>query len=134
MPAEEMGDRAMPQPPAIDTRIVLWLAGGFILFVAVVMTGLLFYLRQTAPQALQPPIAHPFPAPALQTTPSADLAQFEARQRAELSGYAWVDRDHSIARIPIEDAVHMIVGRGEHAYDPLEQPASKPPANPGAGP
>ena len=42
-----------------------------------------------------------------------------------LSGYGWVDRSKGIARIPIEDAMRIISARGDHAYDPLEPPASR---------
>ena len=128
MPNEEMGHRALPQPPDVDSRVVFTVTMGFLIFVALSMTGLFFYLRADAPGALNTPSERQFPQPALQKAPQSDLRQFEAEQRAALSGYAWVDRNKGIARIPIEDAMRIIAERGEHAYDPIEAP--DPPATP----
>ncbi len=61
-----------------------------------------------------------FRSRALQRDPQADLKRFEIEQRAELTGYAWVDRQQGIARIPIEEAMRIISARGDHAYDPLD--------------
>ncbi len=120
MPNEEMGSRALPQPPDINNRAVLATVGGFLVFVALAIAGLLVVLKTQAPDAMVPRTEHGFPSPVLQKAPQNDLAQFEAAQRAALSGYGWVDRDRGIARIPIEEAMRMIVARGAHAYDPLQ--------------
>jgi hypothetical protein len=120
MPNEEMGSRALPQRPDVDHRLVLMTVGGFLLFVALAMAGLLVFLKAEAPGALAPRTLHQFPQPALQKAPQNDLDHFIAAQRAALSGYDWVDRDHGIARIPIAQAMGMIAARGEHAYDPLQ--------------
>ena len=44
----------------------------------------------------------PFASPALQTNRCRDLAKLQAEQRGRLEGYAWVDRDNGVVRIPIE--------------------------------
>jgi hypothetical protein len=66
-------------------------------------------------QWLQPPTPVPMaslpPAPRLQPDPAADLAVERARQQARLQGYAWVDRDAGIARIPIGRAMALLVER-----------------------
>lgn len=36
-------------------------------------------------------------------------ASFLALKRAELDGYAWVDRDRGVVRIPIEQAMDLVV-------------------------
>jgi hypothetical protein len=128
MPNEEMGHRALPQPPDVDSRVVFAVTIGFLVFVAISMTGLFFYLRADAPDALNTPSERQFPEPALQKAPQNDLKNFEAEQRAALSGYAWIDRSHGIARVPIEDAMQIIAARAEHAYDPID--AQDPPASP----
>ena len=51
MPNEEMGHRAMPQPPDVDSRWIFAVTLGFLVFVAISMTGLFFYLRADAPEA-----------------------------------------------------------------------------------
>jgi hypothetical protein len=41
--------------------------------------------------------------------PGADLARAVERQKAHISGYSWVDREHGIVRIPIERAIDVAV-------------------------
>lgn len=48
------------------------------------------------------------PAPRLQTDPLAELRALRARERARLEGWAWVDREHGRARIPIERAMELL--------------------------
>ena len=126
MPNEEMGSRAIPQPPEVATRVVLTAVAGFLAFVALTMTGLFLYLKAGAPGALRQATEYPFPEPSLQKRPQDDLKRFELEQRMSLSGYAWVDRSKGIARIPIDDAMRIVSNRGDHAYDPLESPPTAP--------
>lgn len=128
MPNEEMGARTMPQPPGVATDIVLLAVAGFLVFVALTMTGLFFYLRTAAPDALRQPSEHRFPEPALQKKPQDDLKRFELERRMELSDYGWVDRAKGIARIPIEEAMRIVTARGDHAYDPPEPSPTTPSA------
>jgi len=75
-----------------------------------------------------------FPEPVLQKNPQEDLRRFEHDQRAALSGYSWVDRSKGLVRIPIEEAMRIIVARGNQAYDPLDQPTrASSPAAPAVG-
>jgi len=122
MPNEEMGQRLLPQPPDVNSRAIIGVTGGFLLFVAVSVAGLFLYLKSDAPNALKRTAERQFPQPALQKAPQIDLQKFEAEQRSVMSGYRWVDSDQGIARIPIEDAMRMIAARGEHAYEPLDGP------------
>jgi hypothetical protein len=133
MPNDEMGSRAIPQPPNVATGIVLMVVAGFLAFVAVTMTGLFFYLRTGAPGAFRQATERRFPEPALQKTPQADLKRFELEQRMSLSGYGWIDRSKGIARIPIEEAMRIITARGDHAYEPPEPPTTAPNATNQAG-
>jgi hypothetical protein len=52
------------------------------------------------------------PMPRLQEHPQQDMQELRERQRALLNGYGWVNRDAGIARIPIDEAMRMVVGRG----------------------
>ena len=52
------------------------------------------------------------PEPRLQANPQQDLRDQYARQQALLSGYSWVNKEGGVARIPIEDAMRIIVQRG----------------------
>jgi hypothetical protein len=120
MPNDEMGSRALPQPPGIHNRAVLITVGGFLAFVAAAIFGLLLFLKTEAPGAFAPKSERPFPAPRLQKAPQNDVGSFEASQRSTLSGYSWADRSHGLAQIPIEEAMRIIAARGMRAYDPLE--------------
>ncbi|HEX4504425.1 MAG TPA: hypothetical protein VH722_01745 [Alphaproteobacteria bacterium] len=126
MPNEEMGARTVPQPPDVATGVVIMAVAGFLAFVGLTMTGLFFYLRAGAPGALRQASDHRFPAPALQKTPQDDLKRFELEQRMALSGYGWIDRATGIARIPIEEAMRIVIARGDHAYDPPEPSPTAP--------
>ena len=134
MPAEEMGHRALPQPADVANRVVLAVVGGFLLFVAAAIAGMLLFLNAQVPSAFSPRVERRFPAPALQTSPQTDLARFQAEQQARLSGYAWVDRDHNQARIPIDEAMQLVAGRGAHAYDAVEAPPDPLPTASGGKP
>jgi len=52
------------------------------------------------------------PEPRLQTAPAADLAAYLARERKLLDAYGWVDREHGVARIPIEEAMRRLAQQG----------------------
>ena len=117
MPNEEMGSRALPQSPAVHTTAILLVVGGFLVFVAISIAAVLAFLKTEAPGAFAPKNERPFPPPALQTAPQNDLVNFEAPQRARLNGYDWADPGHTMARIPIDEAMRLIIARGPKAYD-----------------
>lgn len=52
------------------------------------------------------------PFPRFQQNPQQDMQELRAKQKALLEGYGWVNKDAGIARIPIEDAMKMVVERG----------------------
>jgi hypothetical protein len=124
MPNEEMGSRAVPQPPDVAAKIVLIAAAGFLAFVAITMVVLFFYLRAGAPDAFRQAVENHFPEPTLQKKPQDDLKRFEFEQRMAISGYGWVDRSKGLVQIPINEAMRIVAARGNHAYDALETPAS----------
>ena len=52
------------------------------------------------------------PSPRFQENPQQELRDLRVRQGALLEGYGWVNKEAGIARIPIEDAMKMVVERG----------------------
>jgi hypothetical protein len=52
------------------------------------------------------------PAPRLQADPVADMDAFRAGEDRELSTYGWIDKQHKIVRLPIEQAMKLVVERG----------------------
>ena len=52
------------------------------------------------------------PAPRFQENPQQELQELRAKQKALLEGYGWVNKDAGIARIPIEEAMKIVIQRG----------------------
>ncbi|MBB5760801.1 hypothetical protein ABEV34_07425 [Methylorubrum rhodesianum] len=125
---DDVVGHAPPGTEAPDIRLKpLLLTGLFIvLFTAVTIGGLRFYYNR---QGLGPLVqqARVFPAPRLQQSPEADLAAMLRDQRAKLAGYAWIDREKGIARMPIEEAMRRLAVRGNAAYAAPIQPERTPP-------
>jgi hypothetical protein len=84
--------------------------------------------RQPAPPVMKAdPEAMSVPLPNLQTRPLQDLAAFRAREDSVLHSYGWMDKEKGVVRIPIEEAMRLLVERG------LPPVAAPPPAKPAAG-
>jgi hypothetical protein len=64
------------------------------------------YLPGAEPRTLEPP------GPRLQVRPGDDLAAFRSQEDRILAGYAWVDKEKGIVRIPVEEAMRLVAERG----------------------
>ncbi|MGO8953609.1 MAG: hypothetical protein ACLPWS_07245 [Rhodomicrobium sp.] len=106
------------EPGGIAVWPIVAIAASFTLFVAAGVAGLYLYYAWST-RDVAPPFPRPFPKPQLQSTPLSDLHTLQQRQEAQLKGYAWVDRDRGIIRIPIQRALQMIAARGADAYNPV---------------
>jgi hypothetical protein len=76
-----------------------------------------FKRRQEARDRAPSPIAEarvdPIPpGPRLQPTPPRDMEELRARDKAALTTYGWVDRDHGVARIPVDRAIEIMAQKG----------------------
>jgi hypothetical protein len=80
---------------------------------------------EAAPQVTQADLP---PEPRLQTQPLADLQKVRANEDEHLTRYAWVDRTHGIAQIPIDRAMALWVSNYKpppaHAATTNAAPAS----------
>lgn len=121
------------ESPNVATWTVVFIACGILVFVGLSLTALKAYFDTQVSRPLDtPPTA--FPQPRLQTDDAADRAKLEREQRQILNGYAWVDRDQAIIRIPIDEAMKHIVARGADAFAPLQSmPAAQQPSGATAG-
>jgi hypothetical protein len=52
------------------------------------------------------------PTPRFQENPQQELQELFARQKALLEGYSWANKEAGVVRIPIEDAMRLVVERG----------------------
>lgn len=85
--------------------------------------------REARDTAARSPLAASYgakepPEPRLQAAPIEDLKTLRARDAAQLSGYAWVDRKAGVVRMPIERAMTLLAERGlpARAAAPEETP------------
>src|SRR5258706_15948568 len=52
------------------------------------------------------------PGPRLQSDPNADMAPLRAQESAALGTYAWLSADKTVARIPVERAMEILLANG----------------------
>jgi hypothetical protein len=74
---------------------------------------------QGAPIAARPPQP---PEPRLQASPTRDLQEMLRADRAWLQSYGWVDRSSSIARIPIDRAMQLVLEQGLPSWHEIPTP------------
>ena len=108
--------------PGHETSDVnVWAVGKFMVGLAVVclisltlLLGLVkfFQSEQADPQAVKVDPVKLFPQPQLQRTPAVDLRAVRAEEDKLLNGYAWVDPEKGLVRIPIDQAIDILAKRG----------------------
>jgi hypothetical protein len=117
----------------VDIRAIFRIGAALTMLIVVtaLLVGLLFLLlnrREEARTRTQFPLAvgqelRLPPAPHLQVAPRQDLQDLRARDTRMLDGYEWVDRDAGTVRIPIAEAMRLLVERGFPVRPPPEQDA-----------
>jgi hypothetical protein len=105
----------------INVKAILGFGGG-LLAVGIVIQLLMwllfnFYSREAAQVPRAFPLSaeyqqQPPPEPRLQAHPEDDMRQLRAQEDAILQGYGWIDKGSGVARIPIEEAMKIVVQRG----------------------
>lgn len=108
------------------------------IFSYVVVLGV-YWLFDRQATANEPAPAYPMavgladrlpPAPRLQTEPKEELRVLRQHQRELLEGFAWVDKNGGVVRIPVEQAMKLTIERGlpartAAAATPAAQDAAK---------
>ncbi|MBS0531370.1 MAG: hypothetical protein JSS22_18570 [Proteobacteria bacterium] len=92
---------------------VAWIAAGLALFV--LLTPLLMPL--IFPQSMQhhSPVAAPAmsgDAPRLELTPRENLQRFRQSEKQLTETYGWSDREHGLVRIPVAQAMKILLNKG----------------------
>jgi hypothetical protein len=151
-PAQAMGGHTPPAPrPPIppgavafekedaDPRAIVRTATVLIaVSVAAAVAAFLLFRALGARETRQDPPPPPLsrseegrlpPAPRLQTAPAGELRALREEEHAALTGYGWADEKAGVARIPIEEAMALVVG-GMRAPGPAPSPApsGRPPS------
>lgn len=92
---------------------------GVAIVVSIVVWGLFRYFD--ARESQQQPAAYPLaakqeqrlpPEPRLQTNPRQDLADLRSAEDQTLTTYGWVDRNAGVVRIPVAEAMKLVIQRG----------------------
>jgi len=96
----------------VPPLLLLALAVGFAVTVAIIMT----VLAAVYPHALNDDVKGPLqalpPAPRLQTAPRRDLVAYDAAERRRLETYGWSDRAHGRVRLPVQHAMRQVAAEG----------------------
>ena len=78
---------------------------------------------QVAPSSVSRPASAPGeerlpPEPRIQANPAADMRMLREQEDAVLGSYGWVDRQAGVVRIPVDQAMKLVVEQGL----PVRQP------------
>jgi hypothetical protein len=115
--ADVAGDNAR-EPPDIRAGAVAATMVGFFLFVVVAAIGLFTFYQWRAHGASFVKI-ETFVAPRLQILADGLPEPEIARQKADLGRSRWLEADHRIFQISIDEAMRLVAARGAKAYDPV---------------
>jgi hypothetical protein len=96
------------------------LLSGLLVASGIGIVGLYLWFDQIFSKADTPPPAVRLsqgerlpPGPHLQARPETELARLRERERQQLEGWAWVDREAGVARVPVAVAMeHMLRSQG----------------------
>ena len=111
----------LPEPPGVDARRLLWLAGAALLLMFGAVGGLGTLYEYKVPQQTVPAPRN-FPQPRVAAGEPEELQRILSRQRDELKAFHWADKEHTRIQIPIERAMKLIAQKGDHGYDPVANP------------
>ena len=117
-------------PDTTDGRRVTIVGAALVAMVALCMIAAVAVTRGLAHHYARPPaMAKALPAtdgPPLEPDRAATLARFRAEKHALLDGYAWVDRAHGVARIPVDEAMRIVAAEAGAASAPAPSVEKKP--------
>jgi hypothetical protein len=120
----------------VNIRPILAVGGGLLVLGAVVyfVVWLMFgYLNRRDSAASASPV-YPLavgqedrlpPEPRLQANPRQDLRDLRESEGALLKRYGWVDKNGGVVRIPIDEAMKLVLQRGLPARPATEQQVVK---------
>ena len=121
------------EPSDVNPRAL----GRFMLILVVATLAVAFLVRvmyfalaaREASQQPPPPImqfeeGRQPPAPRLQSDEGRDLGAFRAEEARILNTYGWIDKEQGIVRIPVDEAIRLLVKRGVSVASPPPGPGS----------
>src|SRR4051812_22195862 len=116
----------------LSVRGLTWFVVAFVASVFVIHVAVALILRgMSRPRGQHFPAEEPevhlseLTRPRLQVPPAEEMEQFRVREESVLNSYDWIDRAHGIVRIPITQAMELVVKEGS--------PVRPAPPSPGKG-
>jgi hypothetical protein len=122
MPVEEH-IQYLPEPPGVDSRVILWCALAALLLLAAAI-GVFYAVYDYGVPVKTVPLPEKFPQPRVVTSQAdrAELQRLRAEQSRRLETWGWADPNHTLIQIPIERAMQVLQQKGGNAYAPLLPP------------
>ena len=96
----------------VPPLVLLALAIGFAVTVAIVMAVLAAVYPHSLNDDDKGPLQALPPAPRLQTAPRRDLVAYRAAEQRRLETYGWTDRAQGGVRVPVERAMRQVAAEG----------------------
>jgi hypothetical protein len=120
IPVQPVGphERGPPEPSAVATKPLAWLAGGVLIFLGAALMILGAVYSGEVPVKTVP-APQQFPAPRVETDEHDLLERLVAKQREALEGYSWANEQHTLVHIPVARAMALVAAEGQRAYDPV---------------
>jgi hypothetical protein len=122
--AENIRHPHHPEPHRVGhetTDVNIWAVGRFgigLVVMTLLSVGLLigvfrFFLdREAERDTREPKPTAVFPHPQVLTNEPSNLARFRAEQEKAITGYGWVDQSKGVVRIPVDQAIDMLLKKG----------------------
>ncbi|MFP3559387.1 hypothetical protein SB861_53575 [Paraburkholderia sp. SIMBA_049] len=132
----ERQPQASHAPNEVSVRGIVW--GGVAIAVGIMLVAVAAWLLWHwwgAPSGARPyggPNTRNVPKvtpPGLQSAPLQERAQYQAEKRKLLESWQWLDQQHGIARIPIEEAMRIMANQGQGQGQSQSQSQSGKPAD-----
>jgi hypothetical protein len=106
--------------PSIAWKFAIWLTVAMGISIAIVY-GTFWFFESREMSAQRASRVFPLaagaektpPAPNLQTQPFKDIYMLRQRENEKLLGYGWVDKGTGVTHIPIDEAMRLVLERGE---------------------
>lgn len=122
MPVEEH-IQYVPEPPDVNTAVILWCGAGALLLLAVAIGGLYGVYDYAVPiKTVTLPEKFPKPRVVTSEVDAAQLHRLRAEQSQRLEAWRWANDKHTLVQVPIERAMKLLVQKGSDAYAPLLPP------------
>jgi hypothetical protein len=96
----------------VPPLLLLALAAGFALTVAILMAILAGVYPRSLNDDFKGPVQAFPPAPRLQSAPRRDLVAYDSAERRQLRTYGWSDRAQGRVRVPIDQAMRQVAAQG----------------------